>query len=221
MRRYPFSELSLSTTAVWSLDLAASGALAALMVVTGLTLGRSVGLGVTCLGATSNAGSGRCGLLGLSLPLGAGLLTGAILLVLDASLFSGSSSARLAELAGAPAWVRWSLCVSAAVLEEITYRLAFMTVVVWGLTQLGVTRSRALAGGLAASALLFGLGHLRPDPVTGALTLQRALQQTGLNALAGGAMGGIYAARGLEAAIVAHLGADAVIYVIFPLLLAG
>jgi hypothetical protein len=180
----------------------------------GVWLGKKVGLGSRLRGLVSGMPGGwghvRAGLL-------PALLVGLTLGV--AGFFAQSAIPKSAWMPGLnnPNTLECFLrCLSAALTEEILFRLGLMTLFVWAI------RSIAKRPGLDApslwsanllSALLFAAAHL-PQ-----LTFQRAgwrllISVVMFSSSAGMIMGWVYMRYGLVSAIVAHFICDLVAYVI-------
>ncbi len=151
-----------------------------------------------------------------------GCLMALALAAMDHFLFSGRGVARVGLIATQPLWARVVLVIYSGVMEEIVFRLGLMTVVAWMTAKL-LSRSRfqavghelAIWVGLLFSALVFGLGHVRPD----ALAPIDIIRAVALNSPAGVILGILYWKQGLEAAMIAHMAADAVIYLVLASLL--
>jgi hypothetical protein len=147
--------------------------------------------------------------------LSLGIATACLILLMDRLLFAGVSMPRIRAVGALPLWMRAIIPVYAAVTEELLYRLGIMTIVVWIATSFlrQNPESPSVAAtwlGIAVAAVLFALAHLAnvpnaPHPLLRAMTL---------NGFAGMVLGWLYWKRGFEAALVAHFGADAFIYVV-------
>lgn len=150
--------------------------------------------------------------LGTSLPL--------LMLAVDQVLFAGVSLERVRQLGTEPLGLRLLIMVYSAVSEEVIYRLFVATLAAW-LMYLGSSRflrdSKNLSQwvGVLIAAYLFGLAHVGnlpdvPMPVLRAVTL---------NGIAAVALGWLYWWRGLELAILTHMLAIAVLYIVVPVFL--
>ncbi len=154
------------------------------------------------------------------LVLAAGVLLPVLMLGLDGLLFAGASLERVRELGSRPAGWIVLVVVYSGVGEELVYRLGISTLVAWAAHRLlGRQRPPARPAaqwiGIAVAAWLFGLAHVGnlPDvahPVARAVTI---------NGVAGLALGWLYWWRGLEAAVLTHMLAIAVLYLGVPALL--
>ncbi|MGD9030572.1 MAG: CPBP family intramembrane metalloprotease [Anaerolineae bacterium] len=118
-----------------------------------------------------------------------------------------------------PALWKWFLVsISAAVSEEVAFRLGLMTLLAWlGSLVCRDERGRPTAAALwianIVSALAFGAAHLGgiiPVPLTPVLIVRTVAQ----NAIVGTAFGRLYWRRGLESAILTHFLFDVVTYVV-------
>jgi membrane protease YdiL (CAAX protease family) len=144
---------------------------------------------------------------------GLGFATVAAMVGLDQLLFGGVSAEHVRALAALPILDRCIIILYSAVTEEIIFRLGIATIVAW----LGLKAFSSLGGrakpisiwfSILVASVIFGLAHVGnlpnvPHPFLRAITL---------NGVAGIVLGWLYWNRGLEAAIVAHLSADALIY---------
>lgn len=150
--------------------------------------------------------------LGLSIPL--------LMLLVDGLLFGGASLTRVRDLGEEPLVERLLIMVYSAISEELIYRVLIGTIVAW-LSYRAIFRfsSRAKSVsqwlGVAVAAYFFGLAHVGnlpdiPHPVLRAVTV---------NGIAAIALGWLYWWRGLEAAILTHMVAIAVLYIGVPLVL--
>lgn len=145
----------------------------------------------------------------------AGVATALLVLGLDQLLFAGVSLERVREVGELPFASRVLICLFAAVSEELLYRLGVATLVA-SLAFLALRPLTAHAApaaiwlGILMACVLFGLAHVGnlphvPHPYLRAITL---------NGIAGLVLGWLYWYRGLEAAMIAHLGADVTIYLV-------
>jgi membrane protease YdiL (CAAX protease family) len=146
-----------------------------------------------------------------------GCLMALALVAVDYGLFSGRGVARVRLLAAEPVWARVVLVVYSGVMEEIAFRFGLMTVVAWVTAKL-LSRFHttgtdfAIWVGLLISALLFGLGHVRPATAAASVEAIDVIRAVVVNSPAGIILGVLYWKKGLEAAMIAHTAADAVIY---------
>jgi hypothetical protein len=156
--------------------------------------------------------------LALVFLLGVGLAL--LVLALDQLLFAGVSLERVRTVGQLRFGARVLVVVYSAVSEESIFRLGLATLAasLAFLLLRGLTRRAAVLSlwlGVLVACVLFGLAHVAnlphvPHPYLRAITL---------NGVAGLALGWLYWFRGLEAAIVAHLGADVTIYLLVASLL--
>jgi len=150
-----------------------------------------------------------------ALAMALGLLTVLVMGTLDRFVFAGASLERIRTLAHFSMAQRTGIVLFSAVVEEVVYRLIIATAIAAVLQRAlrkTTVRSAMFATWLSivAAALLFGLAHAGnlqnvPHPYVRAVTL---------NGVAGIVLGYLYWYRGLEAAVLAHLTADAVIYLV-------
>ena len=149
-----------------------------------------------------------------------GVLTALTMVALDHLLFAGASVQRVRAL-GQLSWLqRAEIVAFSATTEEIAYRLVLATAIsalIFPALRKRTSHAAATAMwvSIVVAALLFGLAHVAnlrnvPHPYARAIVL---------NGIAGLVLGYLYWFRGLEAAIIAHLAADATIYLILASLL--
>ena len=182
--------------------------------VAGLGLGTPANLALA-----SPTGRGRFGRTLLeSAAIGLGMVV--LIVTLDRFLFSSAGLVRIRAVGTLPFVRRVGVVVTAAFVEEIIFRLGISTLVA-SLCFVAIRkRVEGAAGvsvwfGIAVASVLFGLAHVGNAP-NSAHPIIRALT---LNGPAAVALGWLYWHRGLEAAVTAHLVADAAIYLVLPGLL--
>ena len=182
--------------------------------VAGLGLGTPANLGF--LSAAQRPRLGRT-ILASSVT---GLTMVVVVLGLDQLLFSGDSLERIRAIGAMPLPLRLGVIAFSSVSEELIYRLGISTLVA-SLAFLALRRRSERAVqismwlGIAVASVLFGLAHVDNAP-NAAHPILRALTLNGLAALV---LGWLYWYRGLEAALVTHLVADATIYLAIASLL--
>jgi membrane protease YdiL (CAAX protease family) len=174
---------------------------------------RGLGLGTPLNSALAAADTRRTFWRSLWLYLLAGVTTAIAMMGLDLLLFSGVSGQYVRAAGAQPVLVRCLIVLYSPIVEEVVFRLIFATLVAWiarfALSRLGrPSSSLAIWLSILASALYFGLVHVGnlpnvPHPYLRAFTL---------DGVAGIVLAWLYWRRGLEAAIAAHLAADAFIY---------
>lgn len=149
-----------------------------------------------------------------------GVATAALMLLLDHLLFAGVSLQRVKAVGDLSIPTRVLIVLYSSVTEELIYRLGVATLVA-SVAFLALRRHTPLAAamsvwlGILVASVLFGLAHVGnlphvPHPYLRAITL---------NGVAGLVLGWLYWYRGLEAAVLAHLGADVAIYLVVASLL--
>ncbi len=163
--------------------------------------------------------------VGLAAGIGVGAAIAAALRLLVMPVLPALHARFAAEVA-TPLWKRWIIAFDAAVLEETLFRLLVVSAVVWAIrprTRVsgGPPSPAAAWSANSVAALAFALVHvprwlaLAPgNPSVVAVVLAT-------NAAAGLVFGHLFLRRGIETAMVAHFGADAVVHVLGPALLAG
>jgi len=152
--------------------------------------------------------------------LAVGVAAALLVLALDQLLFAGVSLQRIRTVAGYSVGQRVLIVLFSAVTEELIYRVGVATAVaaIAFLALRGHAPRTALLSiwlGTLVACLLFGLAHVGnlpdvPHPYLRAMTL---------NGVAGLVLGWLYWFRGLEAAVLAHLAADATLYLLVASLL--
>jgi membrane protease YdiL (CAAX protease family) len=205
---------------LWVISLASvaqSGLLIALAVWSGVALASKVGLHAPAFEAAVTSRSIRSALRPQLIPgLVAGVLGGAGLFAIGGY----ASPAALAEVQQRFAVPIFARLLYGGITEELLLRWGLMTVLVWLAWRLVQGRKgspRAIYYWLAivVSSLLFGAGHLPAAAIlVGELTGDVVLFVVGANAIFGVLFGYLFWRYGLEAAMIAHMGAHAVSYVL-------
>ncbi len=177
-------------------------------------LGLGTPLNLALLSERTRAGFGRTVWLSVLL----GLATATAILAFDRLLFEGVSLQRIRALGARSLGARGGIILYSSVAEEAFFRLGVATLVAWlaRLVVRAVSRrnpvSKALPEwiGVVVAAIWFGLAHVGNLPEVE----HPVLRAVALNGLAGVAFGWWYWVRGLEAAILAHLAANALVYLV-------
>jgi membrane protease YdiL (CAAX protease family) len=197
----------------------------AAVIALGLLMGRGAGLGAPVFSGRA-AGGGRAGRIIRPLLMGAaaGLILGTAMLVwlrVSPAGADASIQSRFQAESIMPVWKRGLLSFDAAVLEEIVFRLFFVTLLVWLLGRRWLFSrhwpfARRAWTAVAVVAVGFGLAHLpkwmASTPVTPALIISIVI----LNGIGGLILGIVYWKMGIEAAITGHFAADVVLHVLGP-----
>lgn len=203
--------LPLPIPVIFVLGLLQNSVILGAAIVAGLALGKRVGLGAPELEAW-RAGALRPG-LGRRLVLAAviGLITGLVLIGMDAFVLLPRTGVALAEwMAGIPLWKRLLAGVLyGGITEELLTRLFVVTVLAWVFGKVwrrsnGRPATAAVWTAIVIASLLFALGHLPMASRLGDLTPWLVVRVLVLNGVAGVVYGWLYTRRGLEAAMVAH-----------------
>jgi hypothetical protein len=187
----------------------------------GLRLGYRFGLDAPYLRRWLRAGDASPALPAWRTAVTAGLATGGICILIDASLLAFAPQARLSV--PVPAWWKGLLAsFYGGISEEVVCRLFLVSLLVW----IGARIARTAAPGtaifvtaIALAALLFAVGHLPALAQAGAFTPPGIVRTIALNTLCGITFGWLFWRHGLEHAMVAHFSADLVLHVAAPLLL--
>ena len=145
--------------------------------------------------------------------LGLGLTAGALLVVIDVSVFLPQMPPAIRELAAGsiPLWKRMLAGILyGGILEELFCRLFLFSLFAWLLgfvLRASDGRPSATAFWIAnlLVALLFSLGHLPATSMLVPLTPMVVTRALVLNGLAGVTCGSLFWRRGLEAAMLAHM----------------
>lgn len=153
-----------------------------------------------------------------SAAIGLGLVV--LIVALDRFLFASAGVERIRAIGALPFLRRAGVVVTAAVEEEIVFRLGISTLVAslcFVTIRKRVERAAEISVwfGIVIASVLFGLAHVGNAPNT-AHPIVRALTLNGLAAIT---LGWLYWYRGLEASVVAHFVADVAIYLVLPGLL--
>jgi Type II CAAX prenyl endopeptidase Rce1-like len=144
--------------------------------------------------------------------------------ILDVLCFAGARrSFAAAPISTPPALLRAGALLYGAIAEEVLTRLGVLTLVGFALAWLlgeadWPDHRAALAAAIAVSSLIFAAGHLPITARLAPLTARVVLRAILLNGVAGLVFGTLYCVYGLEAAMVAHGGADLVILYLVPVL---
>ncbi|HEV2718582.1 MAG TPA: CPBP family intramembrane glutamic endopeptidase [Thermoanaerobaculia bacterium] len=166
-------------------------------------------------GTPLNLALGRRWKPSLGMAVAVGLLLPPVILLIDRLLFQGVSMERVRAFVAQPLATRIAIVSYAGIVEELVFRVVISTLVAW-LSYLVLKRATpAIWIGIAVAAVFFGLAHVAnlanvPHPYLRAITL---------NGIAGVALGWLYWRRGLEWAVLAHLIADATMYLVLPAIL--
>jgi membrane protease YdiL (CAAX protease family) len=166
-------------------------------------------------GTPLNLALGRGWKPSLGMAVAAGVATPPLILLVDRLLFAGVSMERLRAFAAQPLADKLQIVASAGLIEELVFRVIISTLVAW-LAYLVIRRQTAAIWlGIAVAAVFFGLAHVAnlanvPHPYLRAIVL---------NGIAGIVLGWLYWRRGLEWAVLAHLIADSVMYLVLPAIL--
>ena len=132
--------------------------------------------------------------------------------------FEPALQTRFARRLTEPAWRPLALAFESSILEEVTFRLFAMTILIWLATRwLGTGASFAI--GLVGSALLFGLAHLPAWTSAGNPTFLLVGLVLLLNGVGGLLLGWVYWRWGLPYAIFCHFGGDIIVQGLGPHLL--
>ena len=186
----------------------------------GLSLGPAVGLRTPFLDALVGAHPMPDPRPVVAQALGLGAVTGALVLGVDRIVFAGRVAIG-AGIAGTPLEILGIGVLAAfagGTYEELLLRFGAMTLVVWALWRLhpgpdGMPRPWMVWIGVVLTAALFAIGHLPATAQLTALTPAVIVRALVLNGLPGVLFGWLYWKGGLEAAMVAHVGAGLVLHV--------
>ncbi len=145
--------------------------------------------------------------------LGAGMLLGAAAVLIDWAIFRPYLPEQLYMLSKAPAVAELiPSFLYGGIAEEVMMRWGLMSLITWVLYRLrggkGEVHPAFVWAGILGAALLFGLGHLPAvrgavGEVSTAVLIRTVVQ----NGIPGVLFGWLYARRGLETAMLAHIGA--------------
>jgi len=166
-------------------------------------------------GTPLNLALGRGWKRSLGLAIAAGVALPPLILLLDRLLFAGVSMERVRAFVAQPLATRIAIVSYAGIAEELVFRVVASTLIAWIVYLVTKRQTAAIWIGIVVAAVLFGLAHVAnlanvSHPYLRAITL---------NGLAGIALGWLYWRRGLEWAVLAHLIADATMYLLLPAIL--
>jgi CAAX amino terminal protease family. len=186
----------------------------------GLWLGEQIGLGAPVLEAwvSGDPGASRQFRAEAPIAIGAGLVTGVLVLLLSAAV--GPLMPPPKQTFAPPAvWQGLLASISAGVNEEIWMRLGLMTLVAWVLTRIfGGKNVGPVAGwtSIIFATLVFGALHLPQASMLFGLSLPVVVWALAGNGLAGIVFGWLYWRRSLLSAMLAHFSTDIILHVIAP-----
>jgi hypothetical protein len=216
------AKLTLPLALVVPLQALQGGLFLGVLALLGLRMGHRAGLDAPWLRALARRQPRPA--MAWATWLGIGLLSGAAVIGLSllTDPFLPPPLHPLPENGAQQAWKGLLASFYGGIGEEVLLRLFVMTLLVWL-----VARVRQRTPGIALywsaivlAALLFGAGHLPAAagvwPLDGVVVARTLL----LNGVPGLVCGWLYWRRGLEAAMCAHFGADLVLHVAAPLLMA-
>lgn len=159
----------------------------------------------------------------LPLAVGVGVLSGALIVLLDRYVFGPHmpEALRAADVKTS-AWKRFLASFYGGLGEEILMRLFLVTGFAWILGRFwqngsGLPANGAYWAAITLAAVLFGLGHLPTTKAITPLTPLIIVRAVLLNGIAGIAFGWLYWQYGLVAAMIAHFCADIVLHLISPM----
>jgi len=181
---------------------------------------RPLGLGTPLNLASSSTETQRLLRDSLWLAPALALVTPLLMLAIDQLLFQGVSLQRVRELGSQPLAFRLLVVLYSGISEELIYRLFFATLVAWlAHSLLSRINNNWQAGaqwiGILVAAFLFGLAHVGNLPDVA----HPVLRAVAVNGVAGVILGWIYWWRGLELAILTHMLAIVVLYIVVPIFL--
>ena len=132
--------------------------------------------------------------------------------------FEPALQTRFASRLTEPAWRPLALAFESSILEEVTFRLFAMTILIW-LASRWLSTGASFAIGLIGSALLFGLAHLPAWTSASHPTFLLYGLVLLLNGVGGLLLGWVYWRWGLPYAIFCHFAGDIIVQGLGPHLL--
>lgn len=188
-----------------------------LAITVGLRMGARLGLGAPLIEAwlAGRAVTDAARRLGTAAAAGGGLGLAAVVAALALAGDAAQPAAPLEEIV--PWWVGLAQALSAAVDEELIFRFGLMSLIAWFAGRLMPPRDEAPSDfamwvALGLAALIFTAVHAAPagDAAGAAALVAEPMQIVRL--LAGGLFGWLFWKHGLEAAIIAHLTYNIVLF---------
>jgi hypothetical protein len=185
-----------------------SSLMLALAAAAGAVLAPTLGLRAPVAEAVASSRPAGPAFRSQLLPGLAGAVFGTVLL-LALSAVTPEAIAALEDQFNPPLWLR---VLYGGITEEVLLRWGMMTAIVWAgwrfiQRRSGPPRPAVVWTAIVASALLFGVGHLPvAGDLVGSLTLPVVVYVVLGNAAFGIVAGWLYWKKGLEAAILAHIG---------------
>ncbi|WP_101296602.1 CPBP family intramembrane glutamic endopeptidase [Halegenticoccus soli] len=201
-----------------------AGVVLAVAVLIGVALGPKVGLGAPVVSAllTTERPASAVGRLRNS--FATGVTVGAGIFLVD-SLFAeliGDGATRVFP----PLWQRAFATLYGGLFEELLLRFGFLTLLVWASWKIvrtpeGDPRPEAVGACIVLAAIAFGFAHLPLMAEVTELTPLVVSRTVVLNGVTGIVFGWLYWQQGIEAAMVAHFGADVAVHVVLVTVLAS
>jgi hypothetical protein len=204
---------------VLPLAIVQNGVLLSIAILIGMVLSESVGLRMPLIRAWAK-GERPANVKSVVLPgIFLGAAVGIVLVAVEALFFLKHLPAVMLPLFDVPLWKRLLASVLyGGMTEELLMRLCLLSLLAWLLGKFwktvdGKPTSGAFWSAIVVVAMLFGLGHLPVTSAMGPLTELLVVRALVLNGIAGIAFGYLYWKRGLEAAMLGHMGAHLVMQI--------
>lgn len=189
----------------------------------GLLFARKVGLGAPILEGWLYGRDVRVPRRLIFISCATGITVGLITLCLiHSSLGTALANMPIISESAMPLWKRFLACFYGGLCEEVLMRLFLLSLVIWLIGLLSKRQSPSCAMTIfwisnVLVAIAFGAGHLPLAAQVAPLSPQLIAVVISLNAFAALPFGYLYWSRGLEAAMLAHFGADIVLHVVGPI----
>lgn len=203
-------------------DVLTSGLVSLGLIVLGLRLRNSLGVGISLLNDWPTADADARRRVRNTIALAVAIGIGMDVIVATVSYFVEPMLPKpRVPLANPPAWAGFLASIGAGIQEEIWMRLGIMTLFVW--IGSGIVRRKPPASGVVWSAnvlaaILFGAIHLPQAAIFFGLSGPIVAYTILGNAVPGILLGWLYWRHGLVAAMIAHFAGDCVLHGVVPLL---
>ncbi|MGN7313537.1 CPBP family intramembrane glutamic endopeptidase [Alkalicoccobacillus gibsonii] len=149
-----------------------------------------------------------------------GLIVGGVILITDIIVFSDELTPNLSFSSEITPFINFLMSVFyGGIVEELMMRWGLMTLIVWLLWKLTSKRNSQPSPAIywiaiIGSAFIFSLAHFGSTAVSGTISFLIIFRMIILNTFGGILFGWLYWKKGLESAIVAHMTANTLIFIL-------